>query len=116
MSGWIYRAPRPTDSIRSMSATLQRVLAVVVLLVAGILSLPLVAAVLDGRGAENWIIPVDLLVMVAIGAGVAVALPAVARAGEPTGRRAFAGVVWGVLAALIGLLVFWLLLSGFGGA
>jgi hypothetical protein len=99
-----------------MSPTLQRVVAVLVLLVAGMLSLPLAAYVLDDRGTENWIVPVQLLVMAAIGAGVAVALPAVASNGAATGRRALTGVWWGLLAAFVGVLVFWLLLSGFSGA
>lgn len=99
-----------------MSPTLQRVVGVLVLLVAGMLSLPLAAYFLDGRGTENWIVPVQLLVMAVLGAGVAVALPALARAGAPTGRRALTGVWWGLLAAFVGVLGFWLLLSGFGGA
>ena len=99
-----------------MSPTLQRVVGVLVLLVAGILSLPLAAYFLDDRGTENWIVPVQLLVMAVIGAGVAVALPALARDGASTGRRAITGVWWGLLAAFVGVLVFWLLLSGFTGA
>jgi hypothetical protein len=99
-----------------MSLTFQRVVGGLVLLIAGMLSLPLAAYFLDDRGAENWIVPVQLLVMAAIGAGVAVALPALARAGATTGRRALTGVWWGLLAAVVGVLVFWLLLSGFGGA
>ncbi|KAB7741444.1 hypothetical protein GA707_18035 [Nostocoides sp. F2B08] len=99
-----------------MSPSLQRALGAVGLVTAGILSLPVVASVLDGPGAENWIIPVDLLLMAGIGAGAGVALPALTTPGAPTGRRALIGAAWGVLAALIGLLVFWLLLSGFGGA
>jgi hypothetical protein len=99
-----------------MGSTAQRVVAVIVLLGAGILSLPLAAAVLDSRRAESWIIPVQLLIMAAIGAAIAVALPAMARAGASTGARALTGVAWGLLAALTGLLVFWLLLNGFRGA
>jgi hypothetical protein len=47
----------------------------------GMLSLPLAAYFLDDPGTENWIVPGRLLVMAAIGAGVAAALPALARAG-----------------------------------
>ena len=36
----------------------QRVVALLVLLVLGVVSLPLVASVLDGEGTENWILPV----------------------------------------------------------
>ena len=99
-----------------MSPTVQRVVAVLVLLAAGMLSLPMAASLLDDRGTENWIVPVQLLVMAAVGAGVAVALPALARNGASTGRRALTGAWWGLLAAFVGVLVFWLLLSGFSGA
>ncbi len=99
-----------------MSPTVQRVVGGLVLLVAGILSLPLAAALFDGEGTENWIWPVALVVMAAIGAGVTVALPALARAGAPTARRALTGIGWGVLAFVVGLLAFWFLLNGFDGA
>ena len=99
-----------------MSPTLQRVVGALALLVAGMLSLPLAAFVLDDRGTENWILPVQLLVMAAIGAGATVALPALARGGASPARRALTGAGWGLLAALVGVLVFWLLLSGFRGA
>lgn len=36
--------------------------------------------------------------------------------GAPTGRRALTGVWWGLLATFVGVLVFWLLLSGLRGA
>jgi hypothetical protein len=93
-----------------------RVFGMLMLLVAGVLSLPLAAYVLDDQGTENWIVPVQLLVMAAIGAGVTIAIPALAGAGASTGRRALTGVCWGLLAAFVGVLVFWLLLSGFRGA
>ena len=99
-----------------MTPAAQRVVGVVVLLVTGVMSLPVAAFLLDGRTTENWIIPVQLLIMAAIGAGLALALPAMARAGAPTGVRVLTGVGWGILAALTGLLVFWLLLNGFSGA
>ena len=99
-----------------MSPVAQRVIGVVVLLATGIYSLPVAAALFDGEGSENWIVPVQLLVMAAIGAGLAVAVPALARAGAPTGRRAMTGAWWGLLAALVGVLLFWLLINGFDGA
>ena len=99
-----------------MSPVAQRVIGAVVLLATGIYSLPLAAALLDEEGTENWIVPVQLLVMAAIGAGLALALPAMARAGAPAGRRALTGAWWGLLAAFLGVLLFWFLLSGFGGA
>ncbi len=99
-----------------MSSTVQRLVGLLVLLVAGMLSLPVAASVLDDEGAQNWILPVQLLVMAAIGAGVTLALPALAPAGASTGRRALTGAGWGLLTAFVGVLVFWLLISGLGGA
>ena len=99
-----------------MTTATQRVIGVVVLLVLGILSLPAAASVLDGQGTENWIVPVQLVAMAAIGAAVTIALPGLAREGATTGRRAMTGAWWGLLAAAVGVIVFWLLLSGFGGA
>jgi hypothetical protein len=99
-----------------MSSTVQRLAGGTVLVVTGVLSLPVAASFLDGPGIENWIFPVQLLAMTLIGAAVTVALPALARAGAPVPRRAIAGGGWGLLAAFIGVLVFWLLLNGFHGA
>ena len=99
-----------------MTRAAQRVVGIVVLLVLGMLSLPVAASVLDGPGTENWIVPVQLVVMAAVGAAVTVALPGLAREDATTGRRAMTGAWWGLLAAAVGVVVFWLLLSGFGGA
>ena len=86
------------------------------LLVLGMLSLPLSAYFLDGQGTENWIVPVQLVAMAALGAAVTVGLPGLAREGASTGRRALTGVWWGLLAAFVGVVVFWFLLNGFSGA
>jgi hypothetical protein len=94
----------------------QRVVGIVALLVTGMLSLPVAAFLLDGRTTENWIIPVQLLAMAVTGAALTVGLPALAREGESTGRRVRTGIWWGLLAALVGVLVSWFLISGFGGA
>jgi hypothetical protein len=99
-----------------MSPAAQRVIGIVVLLGTGIYSLPLVASVLDGEGTENWIVPVQLLAMAAIGAALALALPAMARDGASAGRRALTGIWWGLLAALLGVLLAWLLINGVSGA
>ena len=99
-----------------MTRAAQRIVGIVVLLVLGVLSLPAVAFVIDGEGAENWIIVVDLVAMAAVGAAVTIALPGLAREGATTGRRAMTGAWWGLLAAAVGVVVFWLLLSGVGGA
>ena len=99
-----------------MSRSAQRLVGIVVLVVLGVLALPLSAAAIDGEGAENWIIVVDLGAMAAIGAAVTIALPGLAREGATTGRRAMTGAWWGLLAAFVGVVVFWLLLNGFSGA
>jgi len=99
-----------------MSPLLQRVIAAVLLLAAGILSLPLCAALLDRQGTENWILPAQLIVMALIGAVVGTSFPALARANEPKTTRALVGAGWGLLAAVIGVIVFWFLLNGFTGA
>ena len=93
-----------------------RVVAVVVLVLLGMLSLPLVAAVLDGEGTENWIIPVQLLLMAIVGAVVGRTVPALAGEGSDPRRAMLVGALVGVGAAVLGLLVFFLLLSGLGGA
>jgi hypothetical protein len=99
-----------------MTRATQRVLGIVVLVVLGVLALPVSAFVIDGEGAENWIIVVDLVAMAAVGAVVVGALPGLARDGATTARRAMTGAWWGLLAAFVGVVVFWLLLSGFSGA
>jgi hypothetical protein len=99
-----------------MTRAAQRIVGIVVLLVLGVLSLPAAAYVLDEQGTENWIVPVQLVVMAAVGAAVTVALPGLAREGATTGRRAMTGAWWGLLAAAVGVVVFWLLISGIGGA
>jgi hypothetical protein len=99
-----------------MTTTVQRIVGAVVLLVLGMLALPLSASLIDGEGAENWIIVVDLVAMAAFGAAVTIALPALAGDGASTGRRALTGVWWGLLAAFVGVVVFFLLLNGVDGA
>ena len=99
-----------------MSPVAQRVIGIVVLLVLGMLSLPVSAYLLDGQGTENWIVPAQLVAMGAVGAGVTIGLPALAREDATTGRRALTGIWWGLLAAFVGVLVFWFLINGVRGA
>lgn len=99
-----------------MTRAAQRVVGIAVLLVLGMLSLPVSAFFLDDQGTENWIIPVQLVVMAALGAATTIALPGLAREGASTGRRALTGAWWGLLAALVGVVVFWFLLNGIRGA
>ncbi len=56
----------------------QRLVALVLLLAAGILSLPLAAAALDGEGTENFILPAQLGGMAVLGAVVGYLLPGLA--------------------------------------
>ena len=93
----------------------QRIVAVIVLLVAGVLSLPVVAFFFDGEGSENWIVPVQLLVMAVLGAFVGRALGLGGDHASGT-RDTVVGVVTGLVCAVLGVVLFFLLLSGFDGA
>ena len=77
-----------------------RLLGWLVLLAAGMLSLPLAAYFLDDQGTENWILPVQLGGMALIGALVGVALPGFLTGS--TRRRAIVGAAYGVGAAVAG--------------
>ncbi len=95
----------------------QRLLGAAVLVPAGVFSLPLAAYLLDrGPGTENVILPSQLLVMMLLGAALAGALPALAPRSAGIGRRLLTGAGWGLLAAVLGVAVFWLLLNGLTGA
>ncbi len=95
---------------------IQRVVALVVLLAAGTVSLPLSAYFLDDQGSENWIFPVQLGGMALFGALVGALLPGLARDGSSRARAARIGAVIGLVLSVVGVLVFFLLLSGFDGA
>ena len=99
-----------------MSSGAQRVLALVLLLVAGVLSLPVVAYFFEGQGTENWIVPLTLLVMAGLGAVVGRLLPGLAGAGATPRRAVVVGALTGVLMVIVGVVIFFLLLSGFDGA
>ena len=95
-----------------------RALAVVALLVLGVLALPLLASVLDGPSTENLVLPLTIVLMAVVGALVWRAVPAPAGdapASSPT-RTALVGAAGGVAAAVVGIVLFFLLLSGFDGA
>jgi peptidoglycan/LPS O-acetylase OafA/YrhL len=94
-------------------AASQRGIGLVVLLVLGILSLPVVATFLDGQSTENWIIPVQLVLMALVGALVGYLLPGLAGPDSSSQRGAGAGAVVGVVAAVLGVLLFFVLLDGF---
>ena len=110
---------RAARYVLPVTRSAQRVVGIIVLLVLGMLALPVVAFFADtgdGGGAENWIIPVAVLAMAAVGAAVTIGLPGLAREDASTGRRAMTGAWWGLLAAFVGVLVFWFLLNGISGA
>ena len=97
----------PTADTRS---GLQRGVALVLLLAAGVLSLPVIAAFLDGRSTENLIVPVQLAVMAVLGGLTGYLLPGMAGLGSSSARSAMVGAVVGVAGALGGIAVFSLLL------
>ena len=75
---------------------------------------PLAATFLDDQGSENWILPVDVALVALLGGLLGAALPGFVAG--PTRRRVLVGAAYGVAAAAVGVLVFFLLLSGFEGA
>ncbi len=95
---------------------MRRAAALLVLLVLGFVSLPAVAGVLDGQGSENWIVPVQLALMAAIGALAGRLVPTLGGASASRRRGVVAGALLGVAAALVGVLLFFLLISGLSGA
>ena len=97
----------PTARTRS---GVQRGVAVVLLLVAGVLSLPVAATFLDGGSAEDLIEPIQLAVMAVLGAITGYLLPGLAGFGSTSARSAMVGALIGLAAALGGIAIFSLLL------
>jgi hypothetical protein len=91
-----------------------RILGMTGLLAAGVLSLPLAAALLDDPSTQNWILPVQLGAMALLGGLAGTAVPGLVAG--PTGRRVAVGGAYGLAAGLLGLVVSFLLLSGLDGA
>jgi hypothetical protein len=94
----------------------QRLTALGLLLAAGVLSLPVAATFVDGEGNENLIVPVQLVGMAAVGAVVGYLLPGLAGDTASTRRSVWVGVGVALLLAVLGVVIFFLLLSGFDGA
>ena len=95
---------------------MRRAAALVVLVMLGMISLPLVASVLDGEGTENLILPVQLGLMAGFGALAGWAVPTLGGADATRRRGILVGALIGLGAALLGLVIFFLLLSGISGA
>jgi peptidoglycan/LPS O-acetylase OafA/YrhL len=95
---------------------MRRTAALLVLLVLGVVSLPLVASVLDGQGTENWILPVQLLLMALLGALAGLLVPSLAGAGAGPRRGVLVGGAIGLGCAVLGVVIFFLLLNGISGA
>jgi hypothetical protein len=94
----------------------QRWAAVLILLVLGILSLPMAAAPFGEDDNENWIIVVAVALMVLVGLVVGALRPGLAGPNASRARGARVGAVVGVAMLVLGVVVFFLLLSGFDGA
>jgi hypothetical protein len=94
----------------------QRLAALILLLAAGVISLPLAATFIDGEGNENLILPAQLLGMALVGAFVGYLLPGLAGSAATTRKAVWVGVAVGLLLAVLGVVIFFLLLSGFDGA
>ena len=99
----------------STSVAGQRWGAVLILLVLGVLSLPVTALFFDEK-AENWIVPIAVLLMAVLGAVVGSMLPGLAGPDATQSRGALIGAAVGVAMLVLGIVVFFLLLSGFDGA
>jgi hypothetical protein len=94
---------------------MRRVAALLVLLVLGVISLPLVASVLDGQGTENFILPVQLGLMALLGALAGWAVPTLCGADATRRRGIVVGALIGLGTGVLGVVIFFLLLSGLDG-
>jgi len=95
---------------------MRRIAAVVLLVVVAMVSLPLVAAVFDDEGSENLIVPVQLVLMAGLGALAGWVVPTLGGEDATPRRGILVGALIGVGAAVLGLVSFFLLLSGLTGA
>lgn len=89
----------------------QRIIALVLLVVVGVLSLPVTAAFLDGDSTEDLVVPVQLVLVALVGAVVGYLLPGLGGPASARGRSAAVGAVVGLAGALLGVVIFVLLLG-----
>jgi len=104
---------RSVVAVSSVVGWTIRILVGAFLVLLGIFSLPLVALVFDEAGQEGWIIPVQVVVMTLVGAAVGYALPLLAGEGAARSRGALVGVVTTLVGVALGLVMYFILLSGF---
>lgn len=105
-----------TSTMPEKHSALQRPIALLVLLAAGVFSLPLSALFLDDEGNENWILPAAFGAMAVVGAIVGSVLPGIAGRDASPVKGRWVGALIGVGMLVLGTIVFFLLLSGFDGA
>jgi hypothetical protein len=90
----------------------QRPVALVLLLAAGVMSLPIAAYFSDDEGNENWILPLALGGAALVGALVGGLLPGLAGRHATRVRGMWVGALVAVGMLLLGTVVFFLLISG----
>jgi hypothetical protein len=88
--------------------------ALALITIAGLVSIPVVAAFLDGPSTDDLIVPLAVVIMAALGAGVGYLVPGVGGPGSSTSRSVGSAALVGVAAALLSAALFFLLLSGAG--
>ncbi len=100
---------------RTPVSAIRRLIAVAVLIMLGVISLPMVAAVIDTID-ENLIAPVHIALMLATGVGLWTLVPGVASPDQSTARGVAVGAAVGFVGAVAAYLLFFWMLSGPSGA
>ena len=95
---------------------MRQIATLAVLLVLGVISLPLVASVLDSEGTENLILPVQVVLMAGFGALAGWLVPTLGGPDATRRRGIIVGALFGLGAAVFGVVIFFLLLNGISGA
>lgn len=93
------------------STSTQRIIALVLLVLVGVLSLPVTAAFLDGGSTEDLVIPAQLILAAVLGAVIGYVLPGLGGPGTARGRSAAIGAAIALVVAVLGILVFAVLLG-----